>query len=88
MSRETERRDSGGLDESVRDEAYWKAKFVAPRPEFDEKTLRWRGASLEERGRALADLLRLVDAIGRYPPKLDTFPGFPRSAWHRQTGNG
>ncbi len=68
----------------MRDEAYWKAKFAAPRPEFDEKTLRWRRASLEDRGHALAGLLRFVDAVGRYPPKREMFPGFPRSAWHRQ----
>lgn len=67
-----------------RDEAYWKAKFAAPRPEFDEKTLRWRTATLEERGRALAGLLRFVDAAGRYLPKHEMFPGFPRRAWHRQ----
>jgi hypothetical protein len=67
-----------------RDEAYWKAKFAAPRPEFDEKTLRWRNASLEDRGRALAGLFGFVDAVGRYPPKQEMFPGFPRNAWHRR----
>ena len=67
-----------------RDDAYWKAMFAAPRPEFDEKTLRWRTASLEDRGHALAGLLRFVDAVGRHPPRREMSPGFPRSAWHRQ----
>ncbi len=67
-----------------RDEAYWKAKLAAPRPKFDEKALRWRRASLDDRGHALAGWLRFVDAVGRYPLRREMFPGFPRSAWHRQ----
>jgi hypothetical protein len=45
----------------------------------------WRSASLEERGRALAELLDFVDATGRFPPKRDMFPGWKRLA--RQQNN-
>ena len=62
----------------------WIARFAAPRPEFDEKMLRWRTATLEERGRATADLMRLVDAVGRFPPKRSEFPGFPRTPSRRR----
>jgi hypothetical protein len=37
---------------------------------------RWRVASMKERAEVLAGLLDLVSAIGRFPPKRDTFPGW------------
>jgi hypothetical protein len=47
-------------------------------PTADEldRIMRWRRASLEERGHAFAELLRLADAIGHFPPKREMFPGF------------
>jgi hypothetical protein len=44
-----------------------------------ERIARWKGVSYAERGKILAELLDLVDAIGNYPPKGDMFPGFPGS---------
>ncbi len=43
----------------------------------------WRHATEEQRGRTLYNLLKLVDAIGRYPPKTEVFPGFPKSKQER-----
>lgn len=37
----------------------------------------WRVATPEMHGKVLAELLELVDSIGRFPPKQDMFPGFP-----------
>lgn len=37
--------------------------------------VRWSAASMEEKGRALIELLDLVDAIGRFPPKPPLPPG-------------
>ncbi|MGH2584831.1 MAG: hypothetical protein ACRDJE_07960 [Dehalococcoidia bacterium] len=54
-----------------------------PTPDELDRWQRWRAATLEERGAALADLLDLVDAIGNYPPKRDMFPGFPPTREHR-----
>jgi hypothetical protein len=53
------------------------ARFFRPLHDDDDIN-RWRQASLEEKGQALAGLLKLVDAIGNYPPKRTRFPGFPR----------
>jgi hypothetical protein len=47
-----------------------------PTPDELDRIERWRHASMEEHGRAFADLLRLVDAIGHFPPKREMFPGF------------
>lgn len=44
-----------------------------------DRTRRWRGATLEERGRTIAELLDLVSAMGRFPPQQTEFPGFPGS---------
>ena len=48
-----------------------------PADELD-RWARWRNATPEERGAALADLLDFVDAVGRFPPKSDMFPGWKR----------
>lgn len=54
------------------------------RPLHDDEDLdRWKNASPREKGEALRGLLRFVDKVGRYPPKHERFPGFPRSAWLR-----
>jgi hypothetical protein len=37
---------------------------------------RWRHASMEERSRALKELLDFVDAVGNEPPKRTMFPGW------------
>lgn len=50
---------------------------LAPLPEEDDLTY-WKHAGLEERGRALADLLGLADAIGHFPPKPELPQVFPR----------
>jgi hypothetical protein len=47
-----------------------------------DRIRRWRAATLEERGRAIAGLLDLVWSMGRFPPKHAEFPGFPGS--HRR----
>lgn len=41
-----------------------------------ESWTRWRSATIEERARVLAGLLDLVSAMGRFPPKRETFPGW------------
>lgn len=41
-----------------------------------DRWARWRKASREERARVLAGLLDLVEAMGRFPPKRDRFPGW------------
>jgi hypothetical protein len=51
--------------------------YEASADELD-RWARWRKASREERARALADLLDLVEAMGRFPPKRDRFPGWKR----------
>ena len=43
-----------------------------------DRWARWRNATPEERAAALADLLDFVDAVGRFPPKSDMFPGWKR----------
>lgn len=48
-----------------------------PTPDEMDRWQRWRNATLEERGQALAELLDLIDAIGNFPPKREMFPGFP-----------
>ncbi|MGE0544387.1 MAG: hypothetical protein AB7R89_29855 [Dehalococcoidia bacterium] len=54
-----------------------------PTPDELDRWNRWRHATLEERGRALSDLLDLIDAIGHFPPKREMFPGFPQPRGHR-----
>ena len=44
-----------------------------------QRIKRWRHATLEERGRAIADLLDLVAGMDRFPPQQTEFPGFPGS---------
>lgn len=41
-----------------------------------ERWDRWRKSTIEERARVLAGLLDLVAAMGRFPPKSDSFPGW------------
>jgi hypothetical protein len=41
-----------------------------------DRWARWRRATPDERARALAGLLELVEAMGRFPPKRDRFPGW------------
>ena len=55
------------------------ARFFKPMHD-DEDIERWRRASLEEKGQAMSGLLKLVDAIGNFPPKQTCFPGFPQIA--------
>ena len=59
---------------------------LAPLPEEDDLTY-WKHASLEERGRALAGLLGLVDAIGHFPPKPGLPQVFPRPGERRNGAN-
>jgi hypothetical protein len=51
---------------------------TADQPSADnlERWARWRKTTIEERARALAGLLDLVSAMGRFPPKRDQFPGW------------
>jgi len=58
-----------------------------PTPDELDRWRRWRQATPEERGEALAELLDLVDAIGNYPPKREVFPGFPKPRTRRGTRN-
>jgi hypothetical protein len=51
-------------------------KYLRPLPEEDDISM-WIDATMEERGRTLADLLTLVDAIGNFPPKEDLPVVFP-----------
>lgn len=51
------------------------ARFLRPMPYEDDLT-EWKQATLEQKGEALAGLLRLVKAIGNYPPKRSQFPGW------------
>jgi hypothetical protein len=44
-----------------------------------QRIKRWRHATLEERGRAIADLLDFVAGANRFPPQQTEFPGFPGS---------
>jgi hypothetical protein len=44
-----------------------------------QRIKRWRHATLEERGRAIAELLNLVAGMNRFPPQQTEFPGFPGS---------
>jgi hypothetical protein len=44
-----------------------------------QRIKRWRHATLEERGRAIADLLDLVAGMDRFTPQQTEFPGFPGS---------
>ena len=54
-------------------------RLVGLSRQHDEEDIEyWRNASEETRGKTLYQLLLLVNAIGRYPGKQDTFPGFPR----------
>lgn len=53
------------------------ARFLRPMPEEDDLSY-WQHASLQEKGKVLADLLNLVDAIGHYPPKREQFRWSPR----------
>jgi len=55
------------------DHAYW-----ARLDEMD-RVRRWKDATLEERGAAVAELLDLVPAAGQFPPQRTEFPGFPGS---------
>jgi hypothetical protein len=48
-----------------------------------QRIKRWRHATLEERGRAIADLLDLVSGMDRFPPQQTEFPGFPGSPKRR-----
>ncbi len=43
-----------------------------------DRWVRWRKATREERARTLAGLLDLVEAMRRFPPKRDRFPGWKR----------
>lgn len=56
--------------------------FLRPLREEDDLT-RWKRATLQEKGEAMRGLLRFVEKVGRFPPKRDQFPGFPRSLWIR-----
>jgi hypothetical protein len=61
------------------------ARFFRPMPEEDDLTY-WKHATLEEKGRILADLLDLVDAIGNYGPVREPFrwsPQVQRRVGHR-----
>jgi hypothetical protein len=51
-------------------------RFLRPLSEEDDIS-EWVTATMAERGRALAGLLGLVDAIGHYPPKPDLPVVFP-----------
>jgi 4-hydroxy-3-methylbut-2-enyl diphosphate reductase len=55
-------------------------------PDERDRVERWRDASMEEHGRALADLLDFVDAMGRRPREREMFPGF--RALVRRAGDG
>jgi hypothetical protein len=59
---------------------------LAFRQRLDEldRVRRWRNATLEERGWAIADLLDFVSAMGRFPPQRTEFPGFPGSPKRRK----
>jgi hypothetical protein len=48
-----------------------------------QRVKRWRRATLEERGRAVAELMDLVSAMDRFPPQQSEFPGFPGSLKRR-----
>jgi hypothetical protein len=48
-----------------------------------QRIKRWRDATLQERGRAIADLLDVVSAMNRFPPQQTEFPGFPGSPKRR-----
>ncbi len=52
-----------------------------------QRVRRWRYATLKERGDAIAGLLDLVSAMGRFPPQRTEFPGFPGSPKRRQTSS-
>ncbi len=41
-----------------------------------DRWARWRPTTIAERARELAGVLDLVEAIGRFPPKRDQFPGW------------
>lgn len=53
----------------------------------DEDIERWRHATMEEKGQALYSLLRLVDAMGQFPPKTTQFPGWKRILAERKGGS-
>jgi len=57
--------------------------FDPPTPDELDRVARWQFATLEQRGRTLIELFRLVDAVGNYPPKREMFPGFPNRATRR-----
>jgi hypothetical protein len=60
------------------DDAFLDEIFSAPLDDDErERIARWRNAPPERRGATLADLMRLVDAIGWRYPKRDRWPGFP-----------
>lgn len=61
------------------------ARFFRPLHD-DDDIERWRQASLEQKGQAMAGLLKLVDAVGNFPPKQTRFPGFPRIAAEARRG--
>jgi hypothetical protein len=48
-----------------------------------QRIKRWRHATLEERGKAIAELLDLVSGMNRFPPQQTELPGFPGSPKRR-----
>lgn len=64
---------------SRRSKAEMLKRFTGPTLRHDEEDIEfWRNATDEIRGRTLYNLLKMVDAIGRYPEKEERFPGFGR----------
>ena len=64
--------------EHPRSKAEQRARLLGRSRDHDEEDIAyWRAATDEIRGRALYNLLLLVQAIAHYPEDNEVFPGFP-----------